>query len=227
MKIKLFSMFIAMALLVTVGGVYATWTYASNEATVQELTSDVTVDVQINATQSGAVGTITSGANPFAIIIGEKVPNPTNIEDYIATITPIQQHADGTDGGLMIYFTPSENAPAIYKDSVTLQVKIDIADGSAIMTNVAGGVLTLDASSFGYNKDTSDPNRPVFSWELDIDDLELAFVDAWAGANAYETQAIEEYSEYLQLVEALGKDVDSGNIDSGKWPTLTISLVME
>ena len=56
---KKLSTLIALLLCVTVGGVYATWTYTSDAVDIMDVTKEAVIELE-NATTSGAAGTFPS-----------------------------------------------------------------------------------------------------------------------------------------------------------------------
>ena len=90
------STIIALALIVTIGGVYAAWSYSQGAAAGSEITREINM-AQVNT--SGNKGTITATPSNFAFLvddIGEK--------DYVAALT-------GT-GELTVNFTPNAGSDA-------------------------------------------------------------------------------------------------------------------
>ena len=90
------STIIALALIVTIGGVYAAWSYSQGAAAGSEITREINM-AQVNT--SGNKGTITATPSNFAFLvddIGEK--------DYVAALI-------GT-GELTVNFTPNAGSDA-------------------------------------------------------------------------------------------------------------------
>ena len=98
---KKLSLLIALALIVTIGGVYATWIYTGDD--VADITDSKAIKLT-NATFKDTYGTYTS-----------------NVDNLIITVDPKQNHTNNhttsliIEGYIEITFTPDENAPGDVK----------------------------------------------------------------------------------------------------------------
>ena len=94
---KKLSVIIALAVCLTIGGVYAAWTYPGNTSQVSQ---HATLGIQMNANENDSIGTFSilvdgGSQNPFKI-------EPTSSSDFTATF--LAQHQ------VTIVFTPKTNA---------------------------------------------------------------------------------------------------------------------
>ncbi len=186
MKIKLFSTFIALALLVTVGGVYAAWVYGQDASGVSkefELTSANTIVVQTG----GAVGELTITASNPKITVQES-PTP-----YVPQLA--------TSGSFDVKFVPSPSASVAYLDQtkVKLDVTITLPAGSAYEAATASFQLTKDTA--GYDKSGTD-EAPIYTWTgVNLDGFGLSFVSEWEEP----IMRYEDYQEFSTAASKVGK----------------------
>lgn len=186
MKIKLFSTFIALALLVTVGGVYAAWTYGQDASGVSkefELTSANTIVVQTG----GAVGDLTiTASNPKITVKESTTPYIPELE---------------TSGSFDVQFVPRSNSSVAYLDEtkVKLDVTITLPDGSAYEATTTSFQLTKDTT--GYAK-SGTAEAPIYTWTgVNLDGFGLSFVDRWES----EIDRYEAYQEFSTAASKVGK----------------------
>ena len=114
---KRLSILIALALCLTIGGVYAAWTYSVG--TPAEQTGNFTVamgnKVLDDSTKSGTFSVVSM---PSFVV------EPGNATNYTTTLVK----ADGSDD-LVVKFTPDANASADVKaEAVPAQIKIAVSD---------------------------------------------------------------------------------------------------
>ena len=101
-EMKKLSLLIAMILCVTIGGVYATWTYTQNTDVADE-----SVNKSLNLTgveYVGSYGTYSVNVDGLTLKIDPK-PNTTHVTSLVV------------DGQIDIVFTPNSVAPQAVKDS--------------------------------------------------------------------------------------------------------------
>ncbi len=183
MKIRLFSTFIALALLVTVGGVYAAWVYGQDASGVSkefELTSANSIVVQTG----GAVGDLTITSNN---------PKITVKESDTAYVPELE-----TSGTFDVQFVPRNNSSEAYLDEtkVALNVTITLPTGSAYEVTTASFQLTKDTA--GYSK-SGTADAPVYTWTgVNLDGFGISFVAAWEAP-------IMRYEDYQLFSEAATK----------------------
>ena len=106
MKKKL-SMLAAMALCVTVGGVYATWIYATDAVPTAYATMGVTMTGTSTGGQAGELTIV--GAN-----VDLEIDDPKDDKVHKATLV------SNPSGEFKITFTPNTNAESDIKDGVNL-----------------------------------------------------------------------------------------------------------
>lgn len=148
MKKKL-SMLAAMALCVTVGGVYATWIYATDAVPTAYATMSVTLT---GTSTGGQAGTLTiAGTN-----VGLKIDDPVGGEIHKAEL-----QYDAT-GKFTITFTPNTNAESDIKDGVNLEWYLGLYDSNKDNGPSAPKGGAIDATSFEFTmKDTDGSETEV------------------------------------------------------------------
>ena len=100
---KKLSTLIAIALIVTIGSVYAAWSYAQGTAASNEITREVNM-AQVNTDSNK--GSIAATPNNFAFLVDD-----VDEKDYVADLV-------GTTGGdLTLTFTPAVGADATLADT--------------------------------------------------------------------------------------------------------------
>lgn len=216
MKIKLLTTFIALALLVTVGGVYATWSYASGESGITALSTvtknNITHGVQNTADKVGTITIAEETGSILSVTVSEMEGRDTNSNGTIDDSEKFDKNADGipddvdnyipvltASGQIVVTFTPKSTAPAEYKDGVSLTCELVAAEGSAF--EFATTTLTLDADSetnYGIAY-TFDSATGVCTWTIEGDDLGINLVAA------YEDKAITTYVDYQNFLSAVAK----------------------
>ena len=213
MKIKLFTTLVLFALIVTVGGVWATWNYASGEANITALATVTKNNITHGAESSNNVGIITINETPGTILsvtVSEKVGIDEDSSGVIEDDEKFDKNGDGVpdsvenyipecyaDGNVEVTFTPDGSAPAEYKDGVSLTCTLTAGEGSAF--EFAVETLTLDSTNYGYSFDSA---TGACTWTLRGEDLGISFIDA------YEDKAITSYADYTAFVTAVAKELD-------------------
>lgn len=112
---KKLSILVALILCVTIGGVYATWTYAGS-SDVLDVSAEIKVELE-NATLSGSIGSYSISSN-FALKIDQKNNN------HEAKLVFVQNNSDPIH--LTIEFTPNDGADATVKEN-GINTKLTIA----------------------------------------------------------------------------------------------------
>lgn len=171
---KKLSVLIALFLCVTIGGVYATWTYAGT-TDITDAHKEIFVTIP-DAVVEGAYGTYTVDTNLKLVI------DDTN-KDHIAEL--VFESTDDNEVYLKVTFTPNEStatpdikAKAIptelyFTTTTSMEYKMDAkgnysAEGTGvkIFTFANPGNGKLD-NTFEWTKQTNG----TFTYELDLDDL--------------------------------------------------------
>lgn len=215
---KLISLFIMLALVITVGGVWATWNYASGEANITALSTVTKNNITHGAQSSTNVGTISIAENSdsvLAVTVDEMEGRDTNGNGTIEADERFDKNGDGvpdsvenyipevsTSGKIVVTFTPDGSAPVEYKDGVSLTCTLTAAEGSAF--KFANTTLTLNANSeatYGIAY-THDPATGVCTWTIEGEDLDIGLVDL------YNDKPITTYAEYTVFVAAVAKKLE-------------------
>ena len=117
---KKLGLIIIMALVLTVGGVYATFNYAQSDVAAVNKTLDKTI---ADAEVTTAKGTIAIDANSFKL----------TIDDTTATL----KTGLTTQGDVKVTFTPAQGADAsVVTDGVDLELKISFANNKYTQNTV-------------------------------------------------------------------------------------------
>ena len=114
---KKLSLLIALALILSIGGVYATWNYAQGDAVDVNAYLDGSTKITDAVVNATAKGTITVDTSNFSLTIDDE----TN--DHVAELIK--------DGYIDITFTPSTGADAdVAADGIALQYVLSCTGGS-------------------------------------------------------------------------------------------------
>lgn len=150
---------LGLAACVTVGGVYATWSYSGND--VVDETKDINIGIT-GATTTGAEGIYEIDVSNLKLIIDQEAVNSHKAVLIFAdaknsagdVVTPL---ADGATA-ITVKFTPSVNAPQTVKESAistwysfnvttAMQYKMD-ADGNHSDTGTPTDIFTFNNAGF-------------------------------------------------------------------------------
>ena len=116
---KKLSTLIALALIVTIGGVYAAWSYAQGTTASSEITREINM-AQVNTDSNK--GTISVTPNNFAFLVDD-----IDAVDYVAALT--------ATGELAITFTPATGADAtLATNGISMVATITVAKTAAATT---------------------------------------------------------------------------------------------
>lgn len=153
MKKKL-SMLAAMALCVTVGGVYATWIYATQAVPTAYATMSITLT---GTSTGGQAGTLTiAGTN-----VGLKIDDPADGGIHQAAL-----QYDAT-GKFTITFTPNANAESDIKDGVNLEWYLGLYDSNKDNGPDAAKGGAIDATSFEFTMKNNQPGDVFTTFNTD------------------------------------------------------------
>jgi hypothetical protein len=163
LKSKLLTLFIAFALVITVGGVYATWTYTSDDATSANVPGAFSPTISINdATEVGAPGTVSVNSdNAIAYTINNGGSYNTILND--------------NDGKYVISYAPADGSPyqtINLQCTVTIQNKeyldqdiFSFASDAAVHDHEKGEItITLTKANVGSGD---------AAWTIGVDDIGL------------------------------------------------------
>jgi len=192
---KRVSLIVAIMLIATVGGVYATWNYAgtTTDIGVQE---NQAIALE-NAVQDGAAGTYTLSHNLKTISIA-----PNNQQDKLATLVPVM--TDGADTvKLTLTFTPTVNAGDVIEENALTSY---IYFGTERVFTY--GTPATDVFSFKYGKTDyitigAANSAETYKWDDTDDDgtftceIELPFADVVKFTNEISLPTIDDYNAFL------------------------------
>ena len=134
---KRLSVLASLALCVTVGGVYATWIYATQEVPTAYATMGVTLT---GTSQGGQAGTLTIAGSNVDLTIDDVA---TDTELHKATLVY------ETTGYFTITFTPNDNAEADIRDGVSIDWSIGLYDTAKKQSTTADQWKFEDTESNG------------------------------------------------------------------------------
>ena len=104
---------IALATVVTIGGVYATWTYSNGELDIADVTKEMVIEMDA-ATITGVSGTYSVTSN-VSFSIDQAGTNTEDINFHKAILNI--RTTDNEAPYITITFTPSENADSTIKEN--------------------------------------------------------------------------------------------------------------
>ncbi len=154
---------------ITVGGVYATWTFAENNATTANTTVNVAMTGVNSETEKGTLSVMVMGANGFTLAVDDSdndhYADIKNEGEITVTFLPaasasadVKTH--GIDVQCVISYAPYANGPAtleewVYDSKQIFEIKND-----------ASSPILLNKSSAVYNEETG-----VFTWKIPAGDV--------------------------------------------------------
>lgn len=179
LKTKLLSVFVAFALMITVGGVYATWNYADGGVNDEDYTGFISITEDVTGGGKGVLA-IDDEASDFKILFDDPSTDDkvhTAVLDY--------------SGKIVVKFTFSENAPAdVVAAGIELQLVIsnnaslvwpdDDGVSTAIFnvyegTIVSGTTIEIDGDTVNVpaleDNGTDDAPATEYTWTLGYDFL--------------------------------------------------------
>lgn len=172
---KKLSVLVALLLCVTIGGVYATWSYAGTNDI-----ADAFAEAKVTITDAELVG-----ANGVYVVDSNLVLTVDQAnEDHEAKLVFSSNNGDPIF--LKVTFTPSANAPQDVKDNgvlselyfgttVPMQYRMD-AEGNFSKTGTLTDIFTFSNVANGHLDNTFEWTKDgdVFTYTLDEDDLKEA-----------------------------------------------------
>ncbi len=168
-SIQRLSVLVALILCVTVGGVYAAWTYAASAGVAEEVNKGVSI---APVTMEGSIGSYEVAFAEFSIVIDQTAPG-----DY----TPrLAFHRQSDDGSLDFKFTPtavaSDEVKANGIESTISFSSVLQHEGTAIF-NFPLTITVLPVNGTGAHKwtavDSNSDNIPEY-FTFSISNAELA-----------------------------------------------------
>lgn len=186
---------------VTIGGVYATWTFAQNNAASANTTVNVAMTGVNASTEKGTLSVMVMGANGFTLAVDD------SNNDHYADIKK--------EGVVTVTFTPAASAPDDVKNyGIDVQCVISYAP-------YAGGPATLaewtysgkqifdidndaeDPIMLNKSAATRNPETGVFTWTIPALSVGIDLTDAFA--NTTNGVKIDTKGKYDALNEELAK----------------------
>ncbi len=175
----------ALATIVTVGGVYATWTFAEGNVSTANTTVNVAMTGVNATTEKGTLSVKVMGANGFNLAVDDA--NSDHYADIkkegvvTVTFTPAASASgdiklNGINVQCVISYAPYNNGPATLEDW-----KYDSKQIFNI-TNTASAPILLNASA-------ATNNGGVFTWVIPASDIGIDL------ANEFYIDTLEKYNE--------------------------------
>lgn len=193
---KKLSTIIALALILTIGGVYAAWHYNRGAVSLEISRSATMASIQSD-TSKGSISidqTANSGnGNTLKFLVDDVAP-----QDYVAALVP--------SGSVWVKFTPAANADQAVKDNgiamkatITVSGTQDLYDGKKIFS------AKEDANSFVINSSPSLNSVEITAEQiaacLDFNESATVILDTYEDNFAYET-AMKTYIIIITIAEA-------------------------
>ena len=193
LKTKLLSVFVAFALIITVGGVYATWSYAGSNLSDIAPADSLSITATISKAEViGAPGTLSvSDHNIVATVV--------NAGDYRAQLN--------ASGGFVVTYTPNEGTDI---NEVDVQIKFVLnqqayapaasnkifkfASDAATTNDLSGNyqlILTRQAVSTGEN-----------AWTVDFSDFAIEFTENFV------LDTVAKHGAFKQVLEGTHLEID-------------------
>lgn len=193
MKKKL-STLVALATVVTIGGVYATWTFAEGQAPTASTTVNVAMTGATSSTEKGTLSVMVMGENGFTLAIDDSDNN--HIAEIMksgvvtVTFTPSATASEdvktnGIDVSCVISYAPYTNGPATLEDW-----KYDSKQIFDIENDEATPILLNKSAA------VKDPSTGVFTWTITSGEVGIDL------ANEFK---IDTYAKYEDMNEELAK----------------------
>ena len=192
---KKIGLWMAALTAVTVGGVYATWTFAENKATGASTTANVAMTGVNSETEKGTLSVMVMGANGFTVAVDDSDNNhlPEIKKSGVVTVT----------------FTPAATASQDIKENgIDVQCVISYAP-------YEGGVATLEEWKYEGTQIfeiENDSDKPIvlqkgdatekdgaFTWTIDAEDVGIDLTTTMKGVY------IDTYQKYTTLNALLAK----------------------
>ena len=184
-----------LSTVVTVGGVYATWTFAEGNTTAASTTVNVAMTGVNAATEKGTLSVQVMGSNGFTLAVDDAdnnhLPDIKKSGVVTVTFTPSASASDdikanGIDVQCVLSYAPYAGGPADFADWKY--------EGTQIfqITNTEAAPIHLD------NEDASYADG-VFTWTIEADEVGIDLTSAMKGVS------IDTLAKYNALNEELAK----------------------
>ncbi len=186
----------ALATIVTVGGVYATWTFSEGAVTNASTTIEVGMTGVSTTTEKGTLSVMTRGTNSFSLAVDDADNN--HLPDIKKS------------GEIIVTFTPSATASDDIKtNGIDVQLaftfKANSADGPATIGDwkyASTQIFEIAADPIHLEGDATLKNADgVFTWVVSASDVGIDLT------TAMKSVLVDTYSEY----EAFGSELTKGH----------------
>lgn len=170
---KKLSLIVALAVVLTIGGVFATWTY--NDGSIASVSTIGSNAIIADADTEGLQGTISfEGAMTFNV----HNANPSGKPEQYAPVFA----AEGED--IVVTIDISNTAPAATRDGVTLQYQITCENND--------GIFTVDSAVKDFDGNWKDGESVILTKDM---------VEGLVTANAAELDTAAKHSAYATKVK--------------------------
>ena len=188
LKSKLLTLFIAFALVITIGGVYATWVYPS--ANLEAITPQST----------SVVATINDASIDTGVVPGTLTITDTSLAYHVKNAGEYKTAIDTPTGGVTIEYVPSEGSEYTTVDLIcTVQIVAQQYEGKNIFkignteVNEESGVLTLKKSGVGSG---------AAAWTITDADIQLALTEV------FELDTLTEWNAFKAALTGTSVSID-------------------
>ncbi len=182
----------ALATVVTVGGVYATWSFAEKEVQNASTTVNVAMTGTTAATEKGMLSVTVMGAGGFTLAVDDVDNNhmPDIKKEGVVTVTftPAGDASDAVKNyGINVQFTisyaPYTGGPATLEEWVYDKTQI----------------FTIETEPVHLAKEDAVNNSGVFTWTIDADDVAVDLTEVMQKVK------IDTLDKYKEMNEELAK----------------------
>ena len=180
---KKLSLIVAMAVILTIGGVFATWTYNAGTVDGTDATTTITLG-QVDST--GAPGTLTASSTAAISINNTDGTRVTKI--------------DGKTGSVVVTFTPSATADLSYTDGVTVTWKVVITGNNKEKYE---GKDVLTSTETEHDLAVTTKNGNVFTGTIDINSI-VADLDL----EEFTLSSSDAHGDYEDALATYGIQID-------------------
>lgn len=189
---KKFSLLVAIALLITVGGVYAQWTYAQGNiqaASVANLAPKLSG--YASTTEKGTIKVDTTGITK--LMVDDLPPYGGDKQDHIADFV--------VEGKVVVTFTPSAGADEHVKtNGIKMQYTLSIIynTGANAENWVYPDINSTDQAIFTVDTQTVTVNNgnPTLEFEIDADQL----MEMIQLGGTFKLDTVEDYENFNAII---------------------------
>ncbi len=188
MKImKKMSFILALALLVTVGGVYASWNYSRGTLATTDITFNGRMADIVSGTAKGTIQVV-SNSNTLTFKVDD-----VDAADYVAVLVPT--------GQVQIQFKAAVGADnAVVTEGIKLQATVTVA-GTKTPYNTGSGTVAIFAPKASNTFELNGGNKVLPNTSITITAAQIAAaIDFCEG----ETVKLDTYEDNLAFEQAMG-----------------------